>query len=83
MREKKQTQKTKEIGALIKAKLKENHLSIVQLSNKLKCSRTTIYNIFNRKTIDTGELMKISLALNYDFFKVYSDEFTSKMNKDS
>lgn len=83
MREKRQPQRTKAIGALIKAKLKESHHSIVWFSDQLECSRTTIYNIFKRKTIDTGELMKISLTLNYDFFKVYSDEFMNKTNKDS
>lgn len=83
MKEKEQSQRTKTIGTLIKARLKENHHSIVWLSDQLGCSRTTIYNIFKRKTIDTGELMKISLTLNYDFFKIYSDDFMNKTRKNS
>lgn len=56
---------------------------MVWLSSQLGCSRATIYNIFNRDTIDTGELMKISLMLDYDFFKMYSDEFRCSMSKNS
>ena len=41
---------------------------------QLNCKRANIYNIFNRKTIDTELLMQISGVLGHDFFKDFSDD---------
>ena len=60
------------IGLLIKAKLRERKQSVVWLAGQLGCSRTNVYKIFGKKSIDTDELMKISRILNFDFFKLYS-----------
>ena len=57
------------IGLLIKAKLRERKQSVVWLAGQLGCSRTNVYKIFGKKSIDTDELMKISRILNFDFFK--------------
>lgn len=62
------------IGLLIKAKLRERKQSVVWLAGQLRCSRTNVYKIFWKKSIDTDELMKISRILNFDFFKLYSDK---------
>ena len=62
------------IGLLIKAKLRERKQSVVWLAGQLGCSRTNVYKIFGKKSIDTDELMKISRILNFDFFKLYSDK---------
>jgi len=45
------------------------------LAEHLGCNRTNIYNIFVRESISTDLLMKISVALNRNFFTLYSDQF--------
>ncbi|WP_298455850.1 XRE family transcriptional regulator [uncultured Prevotella sp.] len=75
MRETKKTNTEKTtIGQMIKAKLRERKQSVVWFAGQLECSRTNIYKIFKKNSIDTDELMKISLILDYDFFKIYSDK---------
>jgi hypothetical protein len=37
-------------------------------------SRTNVYDVFTRDTIDTGLLRKISQILDHDFFSYYSNE---------
>lgn len=63
------------IGALIKAKMKEEGLSAAWLARHLACDRTNIYKLFNRKSLDTDTLMKISLALHFNFFSLYTKVF--------
>lgn len=62
------------IGQAIKHVLKEKGCTVVWFAERLKCSRTNVYKIFEKRSIGTGELMKISLILGYDFFRLYSDE---------
>lgn len=45
------------------------------LAKKINCERTNIYYIFRQPSINTELLMKISLVLNVDFFKFYSQKF--------
>lgn len=62
------------IGKLIKQKLRESNHTVVWFAKELGCSRTNAYKIFEKTSINTNELMKISEILNYDFFKCYSTE---------
>lgn len=61
------------IGAIIKEKLRESNHSVVWLAERLECSRTNIYKMFNKHTIDANELLKISRVLGFDFFRLYSE----------
>jgi predicted transcriptional regulator len=65
-----------EIGALIRKKLKEKN-TVVWFSKQLNCSRTNVYKIFERKSLDTTELMRISKILEYDFFADLSECYKS------
>lgn len=38
------------------------------LARELNCDRRNIYDIFNRRTIDTELLVRIGKALDHDFF---------------
>lgn len=49
----------------------------VWLAEQLGCHRTNLYNIYEKSTIDTGVLMRISRILNYNFFELYSEVFRS------
>jgi hypothetical protein len=67
-----------QIGSLIKEKFLESGLSIAQFANAISCKRDNVYDIFRRERIDTEQLLKISRALNFDFFKVFSDRIENK-----
>lgn len=49
------------------------------LAKQICCNRDNIYKIYQRPHIDTNLLMKISLALNIDFFQFYVEEL--RINK--
>lgn len=44
----------------------------VWLARQLGCARTYIYKIYERPSIDTNMLMRISKILEHDFFYDYS-----------
>ncbi|MBO7571647.1 MAG: helix-turn-helix domain-containing protein [Bacteroidales bacterium] len=66
------------IGKLIRQVLAEQGRNITWLAKQVGCSRENLYKIFKREWIHTDMLQKISLALGYDFFKVYSDWYKRK-----
>ncbi|MFA5301693.1 MAG: helix-turn-helix transcriptional regulator [Bacteroidales bacterium] len=55
------------IGKIIEKKVKESNLTVSQFASLISRSRTTIYDIFNRKSIDIDLLLTISEVLDYDF----------------
>lgn len=60
------------IGEKIKEVAKKKGITIVDFASKINCSRRNIYSIFNKPTIDTGLLLKISKVLEYNFFEYYN-----------
>lgn len=62
------------IGNLIREKLEEKQRTVVWLAQELAYSRTNVYKIFAKSSIDTHVLMRISQILSYDFFRAYSEE---------
>lgn len=56
------------IGNEIKRVMKEQGRSVTWLSHQLYCDRTNIYKIFSKSSIDTTLLLRISIALNHNFF---------------
>jgi len=69
------------IGKKIREKLDEQGNGIKWFAEKLGCSRDNIYKIFQRKYIDTYLLMRISIALDYDFFAEYSEVIKMTKNE--
>jgi len=69
------------VGSLIKKKLEEDGRSVMWLAKKIGCKRANVYNIFNRVSIETTLLLKVCLAIKYDFFLDLSDGY--KKNLDS
>ena len=59
------------IGKFIEQELRSQERSVVWLARKLNCNRTNIYKIFNRSTIDTELLLRISNVLQRNFFEEY------------
>ncbi len=59
------------IGGLIKEKVRERGMSIVQFAETIHKDRSGVYRIFNSQTIDTDLLVRISNVLDYNFFAEY------------
>jgi len=55
------------IGKIIKEKLVEKSMTITAFAKSIDRERTTVYDIFERKSIDIELLIKISNVLEYDF----------------
>jgi hypothetical protein len=62
------------IGSIIKKIVNESHMPITVFASNINKSRTVVYNIFKRKTMDTGLLLAISKTLNHNFFIYYLTE---------
>jgi DNA-binding Xre family transcriptional regulator len=54
---------------LIQEKAIERGLSETQLAEAIGCCRTNVYKIYQRKSIDTEQLIRISKALDFNFIK--------------
>ncbi|MDR3236547.1 MAG: helix-turn-helix domain-containing protein [Prevotellaceae bacterium] len=63
---------TVHIGEAIKQKMQERSMSAAALAAAVHCSRTNIYALFKRKSIDTELLCRISKVLDYDFLSYYT-----------
>ncbi len=55
--------------------------TVTWFARQLNCHRVNAYDIFNRRTIDTELLWRISVILDYDFFHDISAEI-QQMLKD-
>ena len=62
------------IGKSIEKVLREQGRSVSWFAKQICCERTNVYSIFNRDSIDTGLLMRISIVLSHDFFKEYREQ---------
>lgn len=63
------------IGNLIRQTLKERGYTVVWFAAQLAYTRVNVYKIFEKKSLDTDLLMRISVILDTNFFKPYHDEF--------
>lgn len=67
------------IGHLIQAQLKADKRSVGWLSREIGCTRNHVYKIFNRPSLDADLILKISFAMNFNFFQYYTAEFLEAM----
>ncbi|OFX57694.1 MAG: hypothetical protein A2046_02095 [Bacteroidetes bacterium GWA2_30_7] len=65
----------KHIGEIIKQYLSENKISVIEFSKKINRSRASVYNIFEKDSIDTSILLNISKALNHNFFQYFNEDY--------
>ncbi len=70
------------VGQKIRKIVNEQRISVKEFASKINKSRTVVYNIFERKTIDTGLLDSIGVALNHNFFLYYVKEEEFSVAKD-
>lgn len=64
--------KTIHIGELIKQKLIEQERSGAWLARKINTSPSNISKILAKEHLDSELLLRISKAINYDLFAIYS-----------
>lgn len=62
------------IGKIIEEELRSQNHTVVWLAEQLNCNRTNIYKIFQRQSIDTDLLLRISTALDRNFFAHYTEQ---------
>ncbi len=61
------------LGALIEAELRRQEHSVSWLARHLSCDRRNVYRIFQKESLDTSLLLRISRILGHDFFADLSD----------
>lgn len=66
------------IGTLIQEELRRQKRSVSWFARKLFCDRTNVYDIFQRKSIDTELLLRISLILEHEIFRYYTETVAGK-----
>ena len=54
------------IGTHIRKKIDEQQQTIVWFSKQLCCSRTNVYKILNKNSIDTNELIRMTMDVNWE-----------------
>ena len=67
------------IGQALKEQLKEDGKSVVWLARELGCHRTNIYNLFDKYSIDTQLLQRISTVMRHNFFDLLQQETENKI----
>ena len=67
------------IGSLIKEELEKQERSISWFARKLACDRSNVYRLFQKESIDTNLLTRISVILGRDFFSELSDNVKEKL----
>lgn len=73
--------RTIHIGHIIEERLRCEGRSVTWLSQQISCTRNHIYKIFNKYTVDCELLLRISKALQFDFFQYYSSEVLTDIEK--
>ena len=68
------------IGKIIYEKVKDKGISVTELSIQLGCSRANVYKIFGKNAVSTDLLYKLSIVLETDFFKYYSNSLANNEN---
>ena len=67
------------IGHLVQAQLKADQRSASWLARKIGCTRNHVYKIFNKPSLDADLILKISIAMSFNFFQYYSAEVNAAM----
>lgn len=68
----------KPIGSLIKEELERQERTVSWFARHLSCDRSNVYRLFQKHSIDTDLLIRISFILNRDFFSEISENIKEK-----
>ena len=67
------------IGHEIQQELRRQERSVAWFARRLACDRTNVYRIFDKESLDTRLLMRISTILQRDFFVLYSQQLNTEL----
>ena len=67
------------IGHLIQAQLKADQRSVGWLAREIGCTRNHVYKIFRKPSLEGDLILRISNAMNFNFFQYYTAEFLERM----
>jgi hypothetical protein len=67
------------IGHEIQQELRRQERSVAWFARRLACDRTNVYRIFDKESLDTRLLMRISTILMRDFFVLYSQQLNTEL----
>lgn len=63
------------IGELIRKELISQERTVSWFARKLSCDRSNVYRIFEKHSVDTSLLHRISLILHRNFFEDLSENY--------
>lgn len=69
----------KPIGLIIKEELASQERTVSWFARKIHMDRSNVYRLFEKNSVDTDLLRRISQVLRRDFFSLYSDQYRSEM----
>lgn len=69
------------IGHLIREQLGKDQRSASWLAREIHCTRNHVYKIFNKSSLDSNLILKISKAMHFNFFRYYSAELAAKIKE--
>ena len=69
------------IGHLIREQLRKDQCSASWLAREIHCTRNHVYKIFNKPSLDSNLILKISKAMHFNFFRYYSAEVAEEMKE--
>jgi hypothetical protein len=69
------------IGKKIKEVLDKTPISVVDFAKSINLTRNGAYKVFEKETIDTGQLQVIGKVLSHDFFQYYEQLILAKETK--
>ena len=62
------------IGHLIEEQLRRDERSVSWLARQIPCTRNHVYKILRKPSINCSLLLRISKALQFNFFQYYAAE---------
>lgn len=68
------------IGKLIEEKLHEQGRTVTWFASKLCCTRPNVYKIFQKESIDSLLLWRISCILQHNFFQPISHAMATRLD---
>ncbi len=71
------------IGNFIREELRRQERTPTWLARKICCGRTNIYDIFERASLDSALIHRISMALNVNIFALLSEDLARDRQENS
>lgn len=69
------------IGHLIREQLKKDQRSASWLAREIGCTRNHVYKIFNKSSLDSDLILKVSIAMQFNFFQYYTANFLANIRE--